>query len=102
MNDTIKYDLFLSYNSQDRDAVAEIRQQLLQPKYPLKTFIDRESLTLGRRWFEEIQDALINSRAVAVFYGKHGLGRWQTRSGTLAKPGNDSCTGFAGDDRLRC
>ena len=47
MNDTIKYDLFLSYNSQDRDAVAEIRQQLLQPTHPLKTFIDRESLTLG-------------------------------------------------------
>ena len=84
MNDTIKYDLFLSYNSQDRDAVAEIRQQLLQPTHPLKTFIDRESLTLGKRWFEEIQDALVNSRAVAVFYGKHGLGRWQNLEMILA------------------
>ena len=85
MNDTaLKYDLFLSYNSQDHEAVADMRQQLLQLPQPLNTFIDRESLTLGKRWFEEIQDALLDSRAVAVFYGKHGLGRWQNLEMILA------------------
>lgn len=85
MNDsTPKYDLFLSYNSQDREVVTEIRTQLQQLSDSLKTFIDREDLTLGQRWFEELQSALLNCRAVAVFYGEHGLGRWQNLEMMLA------------------
>lgn len=79
-----KYDLFLSYNSLDCDEIERIRTQLGQLPQPLNTFIDRETLTLGKSWFEEIQEALINSRAVAVFYGKNGLGRWQNREMILA------------------
>lgn len=71
-----KYDLFLNYNGQDHESVATIRQKILQLSQPLNTFIDFESLTLIKFWFEEIEVALFNSRAVAFFYGKHGLGRW--------------------------
>ena len=85
MNGTVpKYDLFLSYNSRDQKTVAEIRQLLQQLSQSLDTFIDRESLALGKRWFEEIQSALLDSRAVAVFYGHHGLGRWQNQEMILA------------------
>ncbi|MCH9696903.1 MAG: hypothetical protein K0U68_02260 [Gammaproteobacteria bacterium] len=49
MNDTQPdFDLFLSYNSLDHVVVSEIRQQLQQLPQALNTFIDRESLTLGK------------------------------------------------------
>ena len=79
-----KYDLFLSYNSADRFEVSQFLVKLRDLPEPLSTFIDRETLTLGKSWFEEIQEALINSRAVAVFYGKNGLGRWQNKEMILA------------------
>jgi formylglycine-generating enzyme required for sulfatase activity len=85
MSDTFpQYDLFLSYNSLDRDEVQGIRQQLGTVPQALTAFLDRESLTLGKRWFEEIESALLNSRAIAVFYGPHGLGRWQNLEMILA------------------
>ncbi|NOU13800.1 MAG: SUMF1/EgtB/PvdO family nonheme iron enzyme [Methylococcaceae bacterium] len=85
MSDSIsKYDLFLSYNSQDRDEVQAIRQQLGKLPQALTAFLDRESLTLGKRWFEEIESALLNSHAIALFYGPHGLGRWQNLEMILA------------------
>jgi formylglycine-generating enzyme required for sulfatase activity len=85
MSDTLpQYDLFLSYNSLDRDEVQGIRQQLGTVPQALTAFLDRESLTLGKRWFEEIESALLNSRAIAVFYGPHGLGRWQNLEMILA------------------
>jgi len=85
MSDTNpKYDLFLSYNSLDSNEVQAIRQQLVKLPQALHTFLDRESLTLGKRWFEEIESALLNSRAIAVFYGPHGLGRWQNLEMILA------------------
>ena len=80
----MKYDLFLSYNSADRAEVTQFLARLRELSEPLNTFIDRETLTLGKSWFEEIQDAVINSRAVAVFYGKNGLGRWQNLEMILA------------------
>ena len=79
-----QYDLFLSYNSADRAEVSQFLAKLRELPEPLNTFIDRETLTLGKSWFEEIQEALTNSRAVAVFYGKNGLGRWQNLEMILA------------------
>jgi formylglycine-generating enzyme required for sulfatase activity len=81
-----QYDLFLSYNSADRREVETILTELekLPDQFKLNTFIDRERLTLGKRWFEEIEEALRKSRAVAVFYGKNGLGRWQNLEMILA------------------
>jgi hypothetical protein len=84
MNNLTKYDLFFSYNSLDRDEIEQIRSQLSQLPQPLNDFIDLENLTIGKPWIEEIQDALLNSRAVAVFYGKNGLGRWQNLEMQLA------------------
>jgi formylglycine-generating enzyme required for sulfatase activity len=72
-----EYDLFLSYNSADRDVVIQVLDQLRGLPEPIKAFFDRENLSLGKLWFDELQTALSNSRAVAIFFGKGGLGRWQ-------------------------
>lgn len=79
-----KYDLFLSYNSLDHAEISQILAKLRKLPDSLNTFIDRETLTLGKHWFNEIQNALLNSRAIAVFYGKNGLGRWQNLEMMLA------------------
>jgi formylglycine-generating enzyme required for sulfatase activity len=79
-----EYDLFVSYNSVDRDMVIQVLDQLRAVPEPLNTFFDRESLTPGKLWFDELQSAMCRSRAVAVFFGRSGLGRWQKLEVILA------------------
>lgn len=79
-----EYDLFVSYNSDDRDTVIQILEQLRRFPESLDTFFDRESLTPGKLWFDELQSALCGSRAVAIFIGRNGIGRWQKLEMILA------------------
>lgn len=76
------FDLFLSYNSLDRESVQRIRHQL--GRRHVSTFFDRQHLTYGAPWFDELQDAIGKSWAVAVFVGAGGLGTWQKREVVLA------------------
>lgn len=71
------YQLFLSYHSPDREAVQTVRQ-LLEAR-GIATFLDREDLVPGLPWPQALEEALGSVRAVAVFLGPHGLGRWQKR-----------------------
>lgn len=75
------HDLFLSYNSRDRETVLRLRQLLRERQ--LSTFLDRDNLTPGQPWFDELQSAIGRVRAVAVFVGET-LGPWQKREMTLA------------------
>ena len=75
-------DLFLSYNGTDRQAVAQIEQALRQRQ--VLTFFDQNNLRRGMFWFDALQKAINDVRAVAVFIGKDGLGRWQKREMALA------------------
>ena len=75
--DPQRADLFLSYHHPDRDRVVAVRQQL--EARGLSTFLDRDSLRVGRPWPEALEEALRNASAVAVFLGPHGLGTWQKR-----------------------
>ena len=75
-------DLFLSYNSQDRAAVQQVRT-LLRSR-GVSVFYDRESLGLGLNWFEPLERALGRVRGVVVLLGPNGLGRWQRREMALA------------------
>jgi len=75
-------DLFLSYNSQDRAAVQQVRT-LLESR-EVSVFYDRESLNLGLNWFEPLERALGWVRGVVVLLGPNGLGRWQRREMALA------------------
>jgi energy-coupling factor transporter ATP-binding protein EcfA2 len=75
-------DLFLSYNSRDREAIQAIRQQLQARN--ISTFLDRENLIAGESWVDALQEAIAAAQAVAVFIGKDGLGVWQKREMALA------------------
>lgn len=74
-------DLFLSYNNRDREAVLRVRQLLREKQ--LSTFLDRDNLNPGQPWFDELQSAIGQVHAVAVFVGET-LGPWQKREMMLA------------------
>jgi hypothetical protein len=76
------YDLFLSYNSADRDVVQLLRARMKERG--LTSFFDRESLLPGMPWMEAVEKAIATARGMAVFLGKEGLGRWQKRERALA------------------
>jgi len=60
----VKYDVFLSYGSGDRDLAEEIKDMLSAKK--LNCFFADESIPLGHEWIKSIFDAL-NSSQVGVF-----------------------------------
>jgi hypothetical protein len=76
------HDLFLSYNSRDREAVRVV-QQHLQTRY-VRAFLDREALVPGLPWAEALEEALGTVRAVAIFIGAYELGAWQKREMAFA------------------
>jgi ABC-type multidrug transport system fused ATPase/permease subunit len=70
-------DLFLSYNSQDHEAVVVIRQ-LIELR-GIRTFLDRDHLVAGLPWPQALEQALLSARAVAIFFGPHDFSLWQKR-----------------------
>lgn len=71
-----RYDLFLSYNSRDQDAVRRIHEEL--KRRGLNPWFDREALTPGRLWQAEAEKGIRSCRAAAVFVGSNGIGPWET------------------------
>lgn len=83
MNHTsVAYDVFFSYHSQDREVVEAVARALQERG--LRVFLDRWYLLPGRPWPQALEEALRSCRAVAVFLGRHGTGRWQQREKDLA------------------
>jgi tetratricopeptide (TPR) repeat protein len=76
------YDVFLSYNSRDSQAVERVGRCLKDRG--LTCFMDRWYLVPGTSWPSALEQALHRSRAVAVFLGPGELGRWQLRELHLA------------------
>lgn len=76
------YDVFLSYNNRDHAAVEVIARQLEQRG--LTVFLDRWFLVPGKPWPQALEEILNSCRAVAVFLGPNGMGRWQQREQYLA------------------
>jgi hypothetical protein len=70
-------DLFVSYNSADRDAVDSVRRAFHAKG--ISTFYDRDDLTPGQPWFDELEGAVRSVRGAAVFIGPGGLGTIQKR-----------------------
>ena len=70
-------ELFLSFNSLDREAVEVVWRCLVERG--VASFLDRASLEPGFSWYAEIEQAIGQAKAVAVFLGKNGLGTWQKR-----------------------
>ncbi|MFN7927040.1 MAG: TIR domain-containing protein [Blastocatellia bacterium] len=75
-------DLFLSYNTRDREYVLRVQQMLCTRG--IATFLDCQHLTVGLSWRDEIEAALNKVNAVAVFIGSDGFGRVQRGEKNLA------------------
>jgi small GTP-binding protein len=69
------YDVFLSYNSVDRGAVSGIAERLRADG--LLPWIDTDDIPPGQRWQPQLATQIMGVRAVAIFLGPSGLGRWQ-------------------------
>jgi hypothetical protein len=70
-----RYDVFLSYNSQDRDAVAAIANDLRAEG--LKVWFDQWELQPGLPWQRALELAIGTIGAAAAFVGPNGIGPWQ-------------------------
>src|SRR5271157_6086196 len=79
---TRTYDVFLSYNTRDYQAVERVGRWLKDNG--LTCFMDRWYLVPGTSWPSALEQALKQSKAVAVFLGPGEIGRWQQREVYLA------------------
>lgn len=75
-------DFFFSYNTLDFEWVLAAKQAL--SRRAITTFVDREDLPKGLPWLSALESVLTDVRAVAVFVGPNGFGRWQMREVWLA------------------
>ena len=70
-----EYDVFLSHNNADQEAV-EIIAHRLREEAKLLPFLDEWHLIPGEPWQEAIEEALGQSETVAVFVGPSGISPW--------------------------
>ena len=68
------FDVFLSYNRDDEDAVGRIAEHLQRER--LEPWLDKWVLTPGKSWQEEMGEGLSNASTCAVVVGPSGLGDW--------------------------
>ena len=71
-----EYDVFLSYNGQDKDAVRPIARQLRERG--LRPWLDERQLRPGIPWQPELEKIIAAIPAVAVIVGSQ-LGPWQSK-----------------------
>ena len=74
--DTVKFDVFLSYSSDDHVAVEALAHRLRADG--LRVFLDRWYLVPGANWVRALEERLAGCGAVAVCLGRE-MGRWQER-----------------------
>lgn len=76
------FDLFLSYNRLDRRVVEPLAQALRERG--LRVFKDDWYLRPGEFWPTALEKKLAASKAIAVAFGRNGLGAWQRREAAAA------------------
>jgi hypothetical protein len=77
------FDVFLSYNSRDRQVVERIADGLKSSG--LEPWLDRWALAPGSRWQEEIASGLASSSSCAVFIGPGEVGAWEREELQVAR-----------------
>ena len=75
MYDTQSFDVFLSYNSEDKSSVDVLASRL--EKAGLRVWLDKWHLVPGAPWQEAIEGALDRCQTYAVIIGPSGFGPWQ-------------------------
>ena len=88
------YDVFLSYNKRDGEAVKAIARTLTD-RHGLRAFFDDWFLRPGRPWMEALENTLKECKAIAVILGPHGMGRWQQREKEYALDRQQRDSSFA-------
>jgi WD40 repeat protein len=68
-----KFDLFISHNSKDKDAIDAIAKRL-SDEYDIHPWLDKWSLVAATNWAPAIEKALQNCGACAVVLGENGWG----------------------------
>ena len=69
------FDVFLSHNSSDKPAVRELKRLLAARN--LRVWLDEDELQPGINWQPSLENAIKNSKSVAVLVGRDGLGPWE-------------------------
>jgi hypothetical protein len=69
------YDVFLCYNSRDRDSVEGTGERLKE--LGILPWLDIWEIRPGTRWQQDLQERLKSIRSAAVFIGPEGPGPWQ-------------------------
>jgi SAM-dependent methyltransferase len=69
------YDVFLSYNSADRDFATDLADALIS--LGVQVWIDQYALLPGDDFQGAIQEALRSVKAVVVLFGGRGVGPWE-------------------------
>jgi len=69
-----RYDVFLSYNSVDLDAVEQLARRLEAAN--LRVWFDRWRISAGDDWQDQLGDGLARSDGCLVFIGRAGIGDW--------------------------
>jgi len=72
---TKDYDVFLCYNSRDRERVKTIGEQLKERG--ILPWLDVWEIRPGARWQQELQKQIKSIKSAAVFVGPKGPGPWQ-------------------------
>ena len=70
------YDVFLSYNTEDRTSVSRIAERL-SDEFSLHPYFDIWEMIPGDHWREALESGLKRSKVCAIFIGPTGIGRWE-------------------------
>jgi WD40 repeat protein len=73
--ETRDYDVFLCYNSKDRERVRAVGEQLKE--LGILPWLDVWEIRPGTRWQQELQKQIKSIKSAAVFIGPKGPGPWQ-------------------------
>ena len=73
--ETRDYDVFLCYNSLDRERVKAIGERLKE--LGILPWLDAWAIRPGTRWQQELQKQIKSIKSAAVFIGPRGRGPWQ-------------------------
>jgi len=73
--ETEDYDVFLCYNSRDRELVKAIGEQLKE--LGILPWMDVWEIRPGTRWQQELQKQVKSIKSAAIFIGPMGRGPWQ-------------------------
>src|SRR3954468_6397432 len=93
MSDDKLYDVFLSHNGRDKEAVEDLARRL-EDEARLRPWLDKWNLVPGEPWQEALESALDSSRTCAVFLGSDGVGPWQNEEMRAALQERVSGSGF--------